>query len=315
MDISVSGGKIVYSRGQSGFEEVVQAFDKAKWINIVTYDVMFFRNHGLEKLYRINPDCKVRIVSNVPHQPGKKVTKELRDLYLAGLKPEKFNHNTSVYFNFDNHSKIVMTNEIAYIGSANFSGSKFHEIGFIFDDPEAIRNMDFLVRDICDASKAYYSNAIQNCLELLVDLRQIDKKVIKSLLSLSEKADAARGMKSEYYYARSGIRGVICLSDVEPEIIPEEERIKEFLYSLDMNQIKMIHYAMYLGRDFFVQDFEDCDSDAIPVLFDGYEGISGWTDKHKEIDHILNKTAALSKYLHRAMLILDMHGKIKDSAV
>lgn len=304
----VNGGRIVYSKGQGGFEEVIQAFGNARWINIVTYDVMFINNHGLERLHKINPCCKVRIVSNIPHKPGEKVTKKIRDLYLAGLKPEKFNHNTSVYFNFNNHSKIVMTNELAYIGSANFSSSSFHELGFIFDDPEAIKNLDYFVRRLCETSNAYYSNVIQNSLKTLVDLRQIDKRVIRSLLALSKKADAARGKKSEYYYARSGIRGLIDVSDIKSEIIPEEELIKDYLYSLDMNQIKMIHYAMYLGRGFFVQDFEGSDSESIPVLFEGYEGISGWTDKHKEIDHILNKSVALSRYLHSALLILDMDG-------
>jgi predicted transposase/invertase (TIGR01784 family) len=63
------------------------------------------------------------------------------------LSPEKIAEKAEVYFCFSNHAKIVMTNNIAYIGSSNFSeeSADNFESGFISKDADFI---EFLEEEI-----------------------------------------------------------------------------------------------------------------------------------------------------------------------
>ena len=63
------------------------------------------------------------------------------------MSPEKIAEKAEVYFCFSNHAKIVMTNNIAYIGSSNFSeeSADNFESGFISKDADFI---EFLEEEI-----------------------------------------------------------------------------------------------------------------------------------------------------------------------
>lgn len=58
------------------------------------------------------------------------------------MEREKF-ADLNVYFNFENHAKLVMTDTIAYIGSQNFSDASQDkvELGFLVQDPYEIRQI------------------------------------------------------------------------------------------------------------------------------------------------------------------------------
>ncbi len=77
----------------------------------------------------------------------KKVVHVRRSLYKSRLSPEKIAEKAEVYFCFSNHAKIVMTNNIAYIGSSNFSeeSADNFESGFISKDADFI---EFLEEEI-----------------------------------------------------------------------------------------------------------------------------------------------------------------------
>lgn len=301
--IRVKDATIVYSRGQEGYRQVVDSFKTAKWIDIVSYDIYFPNNYGLDELLKVPKNCRIRIVTNIPQKSTEEEREKVGKLYLQNLKPERFNNNTAVFFNFENHSKIIMTDTIAYVGSANFSSSNFHEFGLLFHDVEAINYLDKAVRDFCMASEGYYSNRLREDIKHLVDFSDIDNKMIEELIRLSEKADESRKRKR---YPSTGIPGLINVADIKPEMNAEEKEIENYLYSLDMNKIKMVHYAMYLGRDYFLEDIENGDA-SIQSFFGEYNGISGWTDKQKEIDHVLHKSVKLSEYLRRGLMMLNLN--------
>ena len=69
---------------------------------------------------------------------------------MTKLKPEDIGGKVSVFFNFDNHGKIIMTNNVAYIGSSNFSeeSKKNIEFGFIARDVGFIRFLQDILTDI-----------------------------------------------------------------------------------------------------------------------------------------------------------------------
>ena len=301
--IPVKAAMIVYSRGQEGYRKVVDSFKTARWINIVSYDIYFPYNYGLNELFKAPKSCRIRIVTNIPYKPTEKEREKVAKLYLQNLKPENFNNKTNVFFNFENHSKIIMTDSIAYVGSANFSSSNFHEFGLLFQDTDAIKQLDRVVRDFCMASEGYYSNSLRDEIKHLVAFSNIDIKTIEELILLCDKADESRKHQK---YPSTGIPGLVNVADIEPRMSIEEKELEHYLYSLDMNQIKMVHYIMYLGRDYFVEDIERGNA-SIRLFFEEYNGISGWTDKQKEIDHVLCKSAALSKYLKRGMMMYNIN--------
>jgi len=101
-------------------------------------------------LDNVEEDVDIRIITNIPrrfhkyyNQTVKRAARSNISIYLAKLDPEKYNTNISTFFNFNNYSKIIMTNNIAYIGSANYSteSSNNFESGFITRDIEIINQI------------------------------------------------------------------------------------------------------------------------------------------------------------------------------
>lgn len=105
-------GKIVLNKDKSNFYNVIQSFKTSKKLLVSTYSVDF-------SLFKdINPDTQLEVVINIP---------SLDKLwYIDALKKlHKEFKNISTYISLDNHSKIIITDTVAYVGSANFSKSSY----------------------------------------------------------------------------------------------------------------------------------------------------------------------------------------------
>lgn len=63
--------------------------------------------------------------------------------YIAALDPTHFTCSLEPWFCFENHAKIVVVDNIAYIGSANLTnGSKYNfEAGILTDDQNVIAEL------------------------------------------------------------------------------------------------------------------------------------------------------------------------------
>lgn len=92
--------------------------------------------------------CSINIITNIPSRWETYYTANARNrakkqigLYLSKLSSETFRKDSSIFFDFSNHGKIIMTDSVVYIGSANYSsGSASHtEFGFISRDPKFIQ--------------------------------------------------------------------------------------------------------------------------------------------------------------------------------
>lgn len=64
-------------------------------------------------------------------------------IYIAKLNPENFSGNFLPYFNVHNHAKIIGTEDIVYIGSANFSNESADNIetGILIEDRDFISKL------------------------------------------------------------------------------------------------------------------------------------------------------------------------------
>lgn len=182
MEISFEKGKFVYCPNGLNYQEVLDDFKHARKVRIVTYNISGNGNNDplLEQVKRLGEDVDVQIITNIPSrfetyyssaagEAMRSKAKQNIKVYLKKLNPENFSTAFSVSFNFFNHAKIIGTENIVYIGSANFSNESKRNIetGVIIEDPVFIAKLygEFF-QHIKDCSTPYFDDDF-NLLRLL----------------------------------------------------------------------------------------------------------------------------------------------------
>jgi len=149
-----SNVKFVFSKNELGYQEVLDEMSDAKEITIITYNISDHHNHLINCLKHANDDCEINIITNIPSRWESYYNEQYRErakrkinLYMTKLNPEKFAQKVSVYFDFSNHGKIIMTDKVVYIGSENYSeeSEQNTEFGFISRD---INFIDYLKNEV-----------------------------------------------------------------------------------------------------------------------------------------------------------------------
>ncbi|WP_291654058.1 phospholipase D-like domain-containing protein [Clostridium sp.] len=139
------------SKDELTYEEVLNDFNNANKIFILTYNISKEKNSLLNSLKEAGEDTEIKIISNIPGRwkdyfksNYEQIAKRNIYVYKNKLNPKQISEKTQVYFCFSNHSKIIMTDNIAYVGSANFSeeSSNNFEAGFITRDKEFIEFLE-----------------------------------------------------------------------------------------------------------------------------------------------------------------------------
>ena len=143
MSIPISGGEVVLGRESMNYQIVLDDFPKANQVRILTYNISKnqYKNELINALKSIKEDADVKIVSNIPSRMPTYFSNFTA--YLERLNPENFQSNPEVSFNFANHAKIIGTENILYIGSANYSDESSDNIesGTIITDKVAINRI------------------------------------------------------------------------------------------------------------------------------------------------------------------------------
>ncbi|MDP4144338.1 MAG: phospholipase D-like domain-containing protein [Bacillota bacterium] len=149
-------GTFVSSKDTLGYQEVLDDFKNAQIIRIVTFNLSKgTRDDKLfNKLLELGETVDIQIITNIPSRFNWYATSSageyLRraastniDAYLKKLNPDDFNAPIIPFFNFNNHAKIIGTENIVYIGSANFSNesAKNYETGVLISDKEFIKEL------------------------------------------------------------------------------------------------------------------------------------------------------------------------------
>lgn len=166
--LSVKTGQAVFGKNEYTYQCVVDDFKNANFIGIMTFNISPKKDSHL--LTALKDACKrganAIVVTNVPkrfpsyHRPEYAVAaKDKIDLYKRQLDPAKFGMRLTPYFAFNNHAKIIMTENVVYWGSSNFSdeSSENFECGTISTDRELIAYMkDSLFPHVQGKSVPYY---------------------------------------------------------------------------------------------------------------------------------------------------------------
>ncbi|MEL7656422.1 MAG: phospholipase D-like domain-containing protein [Bacillota bacterium] len=157
------------------FQKVLDDFANAEYIYVLTYNVSERNSVLLEAIKNAaRKDIPVNIITNIPNRWnsywGAKATEKARNtiqIYERKLDPHKIGRQANVFFKFNNHAKIIMTNNIIYWGSANFSeeSQNNYECGTISTDKNFINFLkDVVFTDIISSSTSYYQSQYNTCL-------------------------------------------------------------------------------------------------------------------------------------------------------
>lgn len=160
--------KLVMTKDEFGYSEVLETLEDAKFVRIVTYNISKESNTLINKLEEFPENKDVIIVTNIPGRfehytssYARARSKKTIDNYIERLNPDKYGADIKTFFNFGNHSKIIMTDKMAYIGSANFSDASNHnnECGALIKDRRIIDEINSVfVQMQMDQSVPYYSS-------------------------------------------------------------------------------------------------------------------------------------------------------------
>ena len=121
---------IVYGKGELIYKDVIDDFAKTTFIGIITYNISNCLDNRLLK--ELKDACQngtdAVIITNIPKRfktyYGEQYAvsaKKMIDSYMQQLNPQHFAMRLNPYFSFENHAKIIVTDNIVYWGSGNFS--------------------------------------------------------------------------------------------------------------------------------------------------------------------------------------------------
>lgn len=164
----INGGYAVFGKGEFTYQSVLDDFQNAKFIGIMTFNISPRTDSALLRSLKnaCSKGANAIIITNIPqrylsyYKPEYAIAaKDKIELYLNQLNPENYGMRLNPYFTFKNHAKIIMTENIVYLGSSNFSdeSSENFECGTISSDKELIGYLkDLLFPDVQRKSVPYY---------------------------------------------------------------------------------------------------------------------------------------------------------------
>lgn len=154
MELSFNGGRFVSLNGDLNYREVLDDFPAARIIRIITYNIS--KNQRYDALLDAlkNTDADVQLITNVPsrmdeyyntnagHNMRSTARKNIK-IYISKLNPDNFPGQFTSYFNVHNHAKLIGTENIVYIGSANYSNESAVNIetGVLIEDKDFIQEL------------------------------------------------------------------------------------------------------------------------------------------------------------------------------
>ncbi|NEQ28191.1 MAG: hypothetical protein F6K28_56260, partial [Microcoleus sp. SIO2G3] len=133
----------------------------------------------------------VRIVTNIPGRFARYVGPSSRlrakskiRAYLSALDPRSFPPGSRVSLSFENHAKIVMTDRIAFVSSANFSTESelSWECGVLVEDRQGLAAIEAVVDEIERSAVRCYGSRMLSCIAPLLDVHMHLEQASENLI-------------------------------------------------------------------------------------------------------------------------------------
>lgn len=230
------------TKDECAFQAILDTFGTASRITIVTYNVTEKSTALFEALKATK--ARVVLISNIPvrlhsyYGPQadnwKASARKQITQYMALLDPNSFNGNVETWFCFSNHAKIILTDTIGFVGSANFSvaSSKNWEAGVIVRDASTISQIESLVNEIIADSIRFLGNVNVDFLRPLAVLTQCleatqDELTEKCLDGLSWALQELKGAisSSDNLWGECGEEGGPITTHIEMQLITGLENL------------------------------------------------------------------------------------------
>ena len=332
LSTKIKEAKFLVAKDELTYVEVLEDFSKANKIFILTYSISNKNNELLKALKQCGENTQVKIISNIPGRwqeyfndnYAKRAQKNI-SIYKSKLNPEKISERAESYFCFANHAKIIMTENIAYVGSANFSeeSSENFEAGFISRDKNFIK---FLENDIFPWIIEYSSEyGIDN---KLLFLKTAINKSIVMFESIYEKFHMSfyslvdhRGQEQWFYNTTDNI---ISVNDIEEtnEICNKYLELLEEINSIFKN--KNIIDAGIEDISDLIEDSNNIVNSIQQIFYEKLYDLAMF-NKQDYIDEYINNNSAeaydenLECYIEKAMDIAneafeELAEQVKDDA-
>lgn len=166
--ILIDDTRAVFGKNEFGYQDVLDDFKNAKFIGVMTFNISPKKNSHLLKSLKeaCMNGANATIITNIPKRFSSYfnhryavAAKDMIDLYTKQLNPRSYGMRLTPYFTFHNHAKVIMTDNIVYWGSSNFSDESCNNIecGTISTDRKLIKYLkDSLFSEIQSKSISYY---------------------------------------------------------------------------------------------------------------------------------------------------------------
>lgn len=280
-----------------GYREVLDSFKSAEFIMISSYNI---DEHILQTLKNCNPDANVNIVTNVPNRFDSYYSESARmrykkslEKYMESLDPSNFHSQSmEVWFSFHNHSKIIMTDKVVYVGSQNFSirSRDNYEAGLIINDLNAIREIkESFLNLIIDQSINYRAPDV--LINLAQDINETSEEFNRTLDLLHE---SLYSLYDDYPVFGDGIWYLslfdrptslneisVCIENIKEytdNIIQEIENLKEEFSNVSMS----VSNYVYKIFDSII-DSLNIQKDEIDDIFSNLEDLEYFNEHEEEM--------------------------------
>lgn len=231
--------KFVYSKNELGYQEVLDNFEKASEITIITYNISEKKNALVDALRKVGEHCIINVITNIPSRwetyygdTFRNKARKKINLYLSKLSSDSLGINSKVFFDFSNHGKIVMTDCIVYVGSANYSEESANntEFGFISRDKDFIDYINSEVLPDVQASAIPYYEYDYTALLLeasvaLSAVYNIKNELYEEVYRLHDDVDG-----EWYYYVEHEATLTVATLDKVVQIVYEACKVASDIY-------------------------------------------------------------------------------------
>lgn len=304
--VSINNSHAVFGRNEYTYQCVLDDFKNAKFIGIMTFNISPRTDSKLLKSLKeacINGANAV-IITNIPKRfPsyfGTKyalAAKDMINLYKEQLNPHKYGMRLNPYFTFHNHAKVIMTENIIYWGSGNFSdeSSGNLECGTISTDKGLIEYLkNSLFPEIKEKSVPYFkynfATAIANLESLIPACKLARESLFEAAFEPWSDYDTNFEEKWIYRTTDSGIsvkflRGFIeFFSEFEDALNVIDDIVDEYW------EVDELPEAVELLKQLFEEYKQtyDCFNDTISSLFENLEQLASFDVSEEACRKIVN---------------------------
>ena len=196
-NILINDSRAVFGENELMYQCVLDDFKNAKFIGIMTFNISQKSDSFLLKALKdaCAKGTNAVVITNIPKRFSSYyriqyavAAKDMIDLYKRQLDPRDYEMRLNPYFSFNNHAKIIMTDNIVYWGSSNYSDESCRNIecGTISTDKALIDYLkNNLFPNVQTKSVPYYKHNFAVAIANLESLIPVCKMARQSLFNAS----------------------------------------------------------------------------------------------------------------------------------